>query len=217
MRRQGASTSIVAVIGLILALFGLAGCGASSSSSSRTSASTKPTPIQRATVSPDQRYARCRATDIAVSLTEPTSAMTGEHSRFFVLTNHSRETCVIDGFPTVELYHGSHRLPFIYHYGHGMYLGVHEPSRLRPTRVLLRPHATAEVLVAKFRCESRGGAEASELRFTLPEQSTPLQISLPAGGGGYGVSALDYCFNGRDWPPHLGNEIEVSAIFSPRS
>ena len=152
-----------------------------------------------------------------MSLAEPISAMIGEHGRRIALTNHSREPCVIDGFPRVELYHGLHRLPFSYHYGHGMYLGVHVASRLRPARVPLPPRSTAEFIVAKFRCESDRGSEASELRLALPGDSTPLRISLPAGGGEYGVSALVYCFNGHNFPPHLGNEVQVSAIFAPRS
>ena len=75
--------------------------------------------------------------------------------------------------------------------------------------------------MANFRCESARGIESSELRFTLPGDShpgdsAPLHIAVPEGGG-YGVNALTYCFNNRGFPPHLGNEIQVSAIFSSSS
>lgn len=72
-----------------------------------------------------------------------------------------------------------------------MYLDVQAP-RLRPARILLQPHSTAEFLAAKYRCETGRGSEATQLRLTLPDDTTPLQISLPAGGGGYGVSALTH-------------------------
>jgi hypothetical protein len=73
--------------------------------------------------------------------------------------------------------------------------------------VLLRSGSSARFLVAKFRCEFGNDGEASEVRVLLPGSRTQLHIALPAGGGGFGVSALVYC---RDFAP--GNRIDVSAI-----
>jgi len=103
-------------------------------------------------------------------------------------------------------------MSFVYRYTAG-HDGESYVSGQPPRDVLLGPGSTAYFLVAKYRCDGGSIAEASELRVLLPANASPLHIALPAGGGGFGVSALDYC---RAYPgdEHVdpGNRIDVSAI-----
>jgi hypothetical protein len=113
----------------------------------------------------------------------------------------------VDGSPRINLYYQGRPLPFVYRYdsGYGAAPSVVAGGPARP--VLLRPGSFARFLVAKFRCEYGDGREASEVRVLLPGSMTHLHIALPAGGGGFGVSALVYC---HGFAP--GNRIDVSAM-----
>jgi hypothetical protein len=205
-------------------LLGLVGCGTSTARTSGSGARAsrpfvlaKPAPVHGA-VPPGLRYARCRAADIGVSLTDPLSPMTGEHGRYFVLTNHSSKPCVLDGYPRVPLYERSRPLPFVYQYGTGNYMSTSQPSHLKPSHVLLRAHSTAAFALAKYRCDAGISGQASELRLSLPGGSTALRITLPPEGGGAGVSELAYCRTlPHDKSRDPGNTVEVSAIFSRQS
>jgi hypothetical protein len=111
------------------------------------------------------------------------------------------------GSPRIGLYAHGRRLSFVYRYDSD-YSGD-EPygPEQTPRATVLRPDSDAYFFVGKFRCEYGFDGEASEIRVLLPGDTEPLRISLPAGGGEYGVSAISYC---PSFTP--GNRVDVSTI-----
>ena len=81
-----------------------------------------------------------------------------------------------------------------------------------PRAVLLRPRSTAYFFAAKFRCETGRGEDASTMRVLLPKSVRPLRIALPPDGGGYGVSALTYCYGPPAAAIRAANTVLVSAL-----
>jgi Protein of unknown function (DUF4232) len=206
---------IIVALAASLALLGLIGCGASSV---KTPGVDAPAPKPSATVRLDDQLAQCRAADVGLSLSKPISPMTGEHVRYFVLTNDSSKSCVLGGYPRVALYERSRPLPFVYKYGSGYYISASRPSHLKPSHVVLRARSTAAFVLAKYRCDTGISGQASELRLSLPGSSTALHIALPPEGGGAGVSELAYCRAlPHDKSRDPGNTVEVSAIFQGQS
>lgn len=194
VRRQ--SNPMAAAVAAGLLVLGLSGCQGSTS--------------QHA--SADLRSPDCASGSLRLSLTHPFSPITGEHGRLFALTNHSGSSCVLDGSPRIGLSQHGRQLPFVYRYparhGGGSYV-----SEQPPRRVLLRSGSVAYFLVAKYRCDGGASGEASEIRIFLPGNTTPLRRTLSAAGGGFGVSALDYCHTyPGDEPVDPGNWVDVSPI-----
>jgi hypothetical protein len=197
-------------------LVGLAGCGSSAAkiASSQPTRSTRQMASQRVVAQASRSVARCRATDLAVSLTEQISPMTDEQGRFFVLTNRSGEPCVLDGYPRVGLYERSRQLPFVYR-DTSSRLGV--SSQARRSAIVLHAHSAAYFLLAKSACSLNGGVQASGMRVSLPNESRPLRITFPAGYEGAGVSNLDYCAVPLgEKAPGPENRVQVSPFVSRR-
>jgi hypothetical protein len=197
-------------------LAGLAGCDSSAAKMavSRPTRSTWQTATQKVVAQASPSVARCRATDLAVSLTEQISPMTDEQGRFFVLTNRSGKPCVLGGYPRIGLYERSRRLPFVYR-DTSSRLGV--PSQARPSAVVLHAHSTAYFLVAKSACSLKGGVQASDMRVSLPNGSRPLRITIPAEYEEADVSNLDYCaVPPGEKAPGPENRVQVSPFISRR-
>jgi hypothetical protein len=220
-QRGGTSGTIAALAASLMPLFGLAGCGTSTSkmsasqpTASQPTLSTRQPAAKKVAALASPSVTRCRATDLAVSLTGQISPMTDEQGRFFVLTNRSGKPCVLDGYPRVSLYKHARRLPFVYR-DTSSRLGV--SSQARPSAVVMHAHSTAYFLVAKSACSLQGGVQASGMRVSLPNGSRPLRITFPAEYEGAGVSSLDYCaVPPGEKAPGPENRVQVSPFISHR-
>lgn len=131
--------------------------------------------------------------------------MTGEHADLFELTNVSRRSCVLDGYPRVTLSHDEKRLPFVYRHGGGPYV-----TRRAPQRVTVQPGRHAYFLVAKYRCDGGILSTVTSIRILLPATATgamTLNLREP------GVGEFDYCkrYPG-DQAIDPGNRVAVSPI-----
>jgi Protein of unknown function (DUF4232) len=193
VRCRARRTSPAAAAGLVA--LSLAGCGGSTSRPRSTTSST------------------CEPGALRLGLTGPHSGRTGEHSRRFTLSNVSQSPCTLHGSPRVSLYADGRRLPFRYDYPAGTGRETYVSGKSAQA-VLLRSGSVAFFDVAKFRCESGGGAEATEMHILLPGSARTLTIALPAGGG-YGVNVLTYCGGSNTAATHAGRHIDVSAIIAP--
>jgi Protein of unknown function (DUF4232) len=130
------------------------------------------------------------------------------------LSNVSQSPCTLDGSARVSLYADGRRLPFLYDYPAGTGRETYVSGKSAQV-VLLRSGSVAFFDVAKFRCESGGAAEATEMHILLPGSARTLTIALPAGGGGYGVNVLTYCGGPSTAATRAGRHIDVSAITAP--
>jgi Protein of unknown function (DUF4232) len=215
-QRGGTSGTIIAPAASLMLLAGLAGCSSSAAkmAASQPTRSTQQTATQKVVAQVSPSVARCRATDLAVSLTEQISPMTDEQGRFFVLTNRSGKPCILDGYPRIGLYEHSRRLPFVYRDTRSR-LGV--SSQTRPSAVVLHAHSTAYLLIAKSACSLKGGVQASGMRVSLSNGSRPLRITFLAEYEEAGVSNLDYCaMPPGEKGPSPENRVQVSPFVSHR-
>jgi hypothetical protein len=83
-------------------------------------------------------------------------------------------------------------MPF--HYSYGIRRGgeLEVPTRrLRPA--LLLPSTAGYFSATKEECVGKRSGVATEIRVFLRASQAPLTITLPANGGGHGVSAIGYC------------------------
>lgn len=183
----------------------LAGCGASASRGA--AAAVKPS--RSAIGAPS-----CAVRNLRLSLTDPISPATDEGGREFALLNTSHRPCVVSVSPArIALYDDGRRLPFTYAYKIPRGGGLEVPAqRLRPA--LLLPATAGYFSATKQECVGKTSGVATELRVFLRGSPTPLTITLPANGGGHGVSAIGYCAAAETGEQHPtpGNHVRVSPI-----
>lgn len=146
----------------------------------------------------------CGAHSLALHPGTGVVPMTGEHAMLFDLANSGQHTCTVRGYPQITLYDAQGRaLPFRYADGGGAYVTSHEPAT-----VVLKPAATAYVLVAKYRCDLGIAHNAATIELTLPvghgqgfAAREPVGVPGPPG--------LSYCRGGAHDPGQL---VTVSPI-----
>lgn len=176
-------------VGVLTALAVLAGCGGSS---------------RHVIAGPEPRPAltRCAPADLKLSLGPDVTPETGEHPVVFVLSNRSRRSCTLDGYPRVILTDRRRRLAFIYTQGGG-YVTKQEPHR-----VTLTSRHRGYFLVAQYRCDGHSLYMPTMIRVWLPNERAPLALGLDLGAAG-----LNYC---KRHPGDLridpGNRVVVSPI-----
>lgn len=141
---------------------------------------------------------RCNQRLLRLSLGPDVSPMTGEHADLFELTNRSAGSCVLNGYPGIQLIHDASSLAFVYQRGGGYV------TRHRPRPVTLTSGGRAYFLIAKYRCD------VGDLRTT-----TAIRVALPGNGGNLtlrlnqGQTGFDYC---KPQPGNPGNRVDVSPV-----
>jgi hypothetical protein len=178
----------VLVLGMAASL--LAGCGGETAG--------------RSAGPPGPAGAPCRAGALTLGYGPQVSPQTEEHADWYTLTNHGPSACVLAGYPAITLYGADGaRLRFRHADArHSQYL-----TSAPPRTVLVRPGASAWVLVAKNVCVGRAGPSAARIRITLPGQRH-VSVTGRAKASPGGVSNLDHC---RD-PEDPGQAIAVSPV-----
>jgi hypothetical protein len=151
----------------------------------------------------------CAPGSVKLALDPNVSPMTGEHLALFQLTNRSRRSCVLDGYPRVSIRDDGKRLPFRYRNGGGPYV-----TKWAPQRVTLGPERHAYFLVAQYRCDGAILYTATSIRVLLPGATRAVIVDL----AGQGVAGLNYCkrYPG-DQPIDPGNRVTVSPVEAPGS
>ena len=146
---------------------------------------------------------RCRAAALALRYGPGIVPMTGEHGAFYALVNHGQTACTLTGYPGIMLYDARGALlPFRYTH-HSQYV-----TKAGPRAVLLRPRASAYVLVAKYRCDLGVTRNAVTIRLALPGPRRAV-LTRRVSGSRSGAAALSYCKGGAGGP---GQTIAVSPI-----
>lgn len=155
------------------------------------------TPTQASTAIP-----ACATSHLTLGFGNRVSAMTGEHAVVYTLTNTSKSTCNLQGYPGVSFYGKNNQvLPFEYTRGKSQYM-----AHSAPATVLLRTRARAYFLVAKYRCDLGDEVAASQIRVYPP--NTRQQLVGPATtSNARGIFA--YCKGGIKDP---GQQIDVSPV-----
>jgi hypothetical protein len=150
------------------------------------------------------RVARCRARALMLQPGTAVVPMTGEHAVLYALTNRSRVTCAVRGYPQVALYDADGAvLPFRYAAGGGMYV-----TARKPVTVVLDGGASAFVLVAKYRCDLGIARGAATIRLTLPAAGRGMFVGREAVGLS-GPARLSYCRGGGHDP---GQVVTISPV-----
>jgi hypothetical protein len=126
-----------------------------------------------------------RSCSLGLSLSSGTlwSEKTGQHTATFVLTNRSQHTCVLDGYPHVQLLDERRRL-LRFRYSH---TGDQMITSRPPQRIVVRPGGRGFFALNKYRCDIKATAIARIVRVQLPGQTRWLRLWLPA------YPLLDYC------------------------
>jgi len=191
--------------GTVLAGAALAGCGpggsgtatggrtASPSGSTATSAQTRATSGTSATVSasaaaPSAAVAACTTSGLRVSVSGSASdSMSHAAGVTLELTNRSRHTCALDGYPGLGLLDSRHQVLHTVTHG-GSTWWANDPGR-RP--VDLAPGQAARASLAWTHAGS-SAVSASYLEVTPPDSTTHLTISFRqlVDGGDLDVTAL---------------------------
>jgi hypothetical protein len=154
------------------------------------------------------RVALCPARALVLQPGTAVVPMTGEHAVLHALTNRSRVTCAVRGYPHVVLFAASgNALPFRYAAGGGMYV-----TSRRPVTVVLPEGESAYVLVAKYRCDLGIARGAATIKLTLRAANRRLFLGREAVGLS-GAAGLSYCRGGRHDPGQL---VTVSPVESTR-
>jgi hypothetical protein len=151
--------------------------------------------------------------NLRLSLTDPISPATDERGREFALMNTSDRPCILSVSPArIVLYDHGRRMPFDYAYDMRRGGELEVPSRrLRPA--LLLPSTAGYFSATKQGCVGKGGVVATGIRVFLRGSPAPLTITLPANGGGHGVSEIGYCLpEAGDQRPTPGDRVSVSPI-----
>ena len=127
----------------------------------------------------------CTSQDLAVEPGPRLSPATGERGLIYAVRNIGHRTCRISGYPAVQLFAGTTRLPLTYQDGGGPYL---LPG---PAAVLyLRPAEYATFQIVTSACVAAAGTTATTVEITLPDQTvaTSRSAGTPTGPG-----AVGYC------------------------
>jgi hypothetical protein len=194
--------------GTVLAGAVLAGCGSGGrgtatgsrtaspsghAAGSATSAQTPATSGTSATVSasaaaPSAAVAACTTSDLRVSVSGSASeSVSHAVGVILALTNSSRHTCALDGYPGLELLNSRHQvLHTVTHWGSTFFA-----NDLGRRLVDLAPGQTAQASLAWTHVGS-GAVSASYLEVTPPDSATHLTTSFRqlVDGGGLDVTAL---------------------------
>ncbi|MBI1378862.1 MAG: DUF4232 domain-containing protein [Frankiales bacterium] len=197
----------VTVSGFAVATTG-SGTSAAPGGGSASASAASPTPVASA---PDGARAltaaqasasgvrRCTLADLRV--TQPwADGATGWNLRGLRVTNTSASSCVVGGWPLVGLVAGGRAVQVPETDGAGGF-GL-APA---PYAVLLPGGASAEALVAKFRCEVRTSGPVSALRVSLPGSAQTVDVA---------VSGLSMC---AAPDAQANNLLSVSSFAVPRS
>ena len=115
----------------------------------------------------DARESVCRESQLALSVGDGVSAATGQNPFTVRLTNRSRVSCTLNGYPTVSFSDRSGPLPVVVKQGGG-HGGDQQVSVRRPQPVPLRPGRTAYVVLNKYRCDNGTLRVARTMRLALP-------------------------------------------------
>lgn len=121
---------------------------------------------------------RCAMAHLAARLGPDVSATTGAHPIALRVVNRSRSECWLKGYPAVVLRDGRGAIPFVYVH-RGDIMVTSRPSRA----VVLRPGASAYVLLDKFRCDLGSRRDSTSVQIGLegsPVRSHP--VALRGGG-----------------------------------
>ena len=146
----------------------------------------------------------CQPAALALGYGPQLSPMTGEHGDFYALVNRGASVCTLAGYPGITLYDANGApLPFHYTRKHSPYV-----TAAPPVTVTLRPGASAWLLVAKYRCDTGIGRNATTIRITVPGAQYAV-VTGRVSASGAGVSALSYCLGGVNDP---GQTVAVSPI-----
>jgi Protein of unknown function (DUF4232) len=152
----------------------------------------------------DTRVAPCAARALVLRHGTAVVPMTGEHAVMYRLTNRGPVSCTVRGYPRVVLYDAKGRaLPFRYADGGGAYVTVK-----KPVTVVLKPGASAYVLVAKYRCDLGIVRNATTIRLTLATADGKAFTKREAVGVS-GAPGLSYCRGGQHDP---GQKVVVSPV-----
>jgi hypothetical protein len=117
------------------------------------------------------RASVCRESLLALSVGDGVSAATGQNPFTVRLTNRSRVSCTLNGYPTVSFSDRRGPLPVVVKQGGGH--GGDQQVTLRPPQpVLLRPGRTAYVVLNKYRCDNGTLRVARTMWLALPGGST---------------------------------------------
>jgi hypothetical protein len=146
----------------------------------------------------------CRAGALVLGYGPLVSPQTEEHADWYTLTNHGPSACVLDGYPAVTLYRADGTRLWFRHADarHSQYL-----TSAPPHAVLVRPGASAWVLVAKNACIGPARWSAARIRIALPGQRHE-SVTSPVAAGHGGATNLDHCRDPRD----PGQAVAVSPV-----
>jgi len=117
----------------------------------------------------------CIAAALRPGQGERVSEMTGQHTLDVSLTNTSRSTCVLAGYPVVKLLDAHGRtLDFSYsHRGDGMTTGA------KASPIYLLPAGEAWARINKYRCDIAPIETASTVVFELPHNGGSINVTRP--------------------------------------
>jgi hypothetical protein len=136
--------------------------------------------------------APCQPGQLALGHGPQISPATQEHGDVYTLVNRGRSACTLAGYPGVTLYDsGTSPLPFRYTDADSQYIIMAPPAA-----VLLRPGASAYVLVAQAACVLGDEQAAVTIRISMPRPSDAT-VTGRAWSDSRGVSQLYYCRGGR--------------------
>jgi hypothetical protein len=117
-----------------------------------------------------------RLTGGSNTISEPT----GQHSLALRLRNRGRSTCVLYGYPRIELRDRRGTIPFAI---------SHESDQVirarRPTPVVVRPGGVAWVVVNKYRCDRGDLRQARRLRLAFRRNGSALETTILRGWIGW--------------------------------
>jgi Protein of unknown function (DUF4232) len=104
------------------------------------------------------------------------SEATGDHTLVLRLRNRGRNACVLYGYPRIELRDRRGTIPFrISHRGDQMV------TARPPTRVLVRAHRAAFVVLNKYRCDLGDLRSARSVRLALRRRGPALETFILQG------------------------------------
>ncbi len=125
----------------------------------------------------------CTAGELRAGKGPKVSEATGQNTLDLSLTNVSRSTCVLDGYPVVKLL-GANGRSLAYRYLDG---GDEMTTDAKPSPVYLPPGAKAWARINKYRCDIGSTAFAYAVVFTLPDKGGSVTMIMTTS------PLYDYC------------------------
>lgn len=140
---------------------------------------------------------RCEPAQLQLSVGQPVSETTGQHSLLLVLTNVGHLPCYLFGYPGITLYNSQNQiLPLVYQ-REGDQVVTSSP----PQRVNLASGSTAFVAVNKYRCDLGDKSVAEVLQLIPPGDTSSMTLNIA------GLRDLAYC-----GPGDPGSTLEISPV-----